>query len=162
MTKTKKQKSQVQLSNQLSVQEKDDRIRADVITLIDTAQKCHADQSATFSQNSRKIIWAIIGTNWVLIFSNNKIDFPNAVILISILLNIFYLILDCLHYYLDTNFYYNISKEIPREDYNVNTPSEYNKIMEEYSSNSLKWFKIKAFNLLVNIIIFIVGLIIII
>lgn len=80
---------------------------------IEKTSKYHYQQSSKASELIRKIVFAIIGSCWVLIFANNgKYQEINIFLKITIAVSFIYLLLDVLHYFLDSCSYYHYSWDI--------------------------------------------------
>lgn len=71
-------------------------------------------QSTTFSTISRSLIYAIIATDWVLLYVGEKtqIDNLNKCLIWSAILSFVYVILDVIHYFVDTCRYFCLSKKL--------------------------------------------------
>ena len=80
---------------------------------IDETEKYHYNQSSKASELIRKIVFAIIASCWVLIFADNGTYHQTNIFLkATIAVSFIYLLLDVLHYFLDTCSQYHYSTEI--------------------------------------------------
>lgn len=156
MKKIKGQKNRNQSSNQLFAQEKENRENIEL--LIDNAQECHQSQSKSFSDLGRKMIWAMLGTIWIIVFSNNKIFFPNDFLKLSVIFGFIYMAIDVIHYSTDTCFYFYISKKIPRVNFTERDVDKYVNKLENYSNISFSFCILKMIILIPMSLIFICGL----
>ena len=64
------------------------------------------NQSSKGSELMRKIVFAIIGSCWLMIFANGKYQETNIFLKATIACSFLYLLLDVLHYFWDTCSYY--------------------------------------------------------
>lgn len=71
-------------------------------------------QSSKFSNISRSMIYAIIATNWVLLYvgENPKIENLNNWLFSSVILSFIYIFIDVIHYFVDTCRYVVLSRRL--------------------------------------------------
>lgn len=80
---------------------------------INETETYHYNQSSKASELIRKIVFAIIASCWVLIFADDgSYQQTNIFLKATIAVSFVYLLLDVLHYFLDTCSYYRYSTEI--------------------------------------------------
>lgn len=94
--------------------------------LLGSSNKSLYEQSSKVSTISRGMVYAIIATIWAISYEDGSFSFPRGWLLITICLCGAFLVLDLVHYYVDTFFHYkqtqdifwhkNLTREISRED----------------------------------------------
>lgn len=73
--------------------------------LLDETQKYMYQQSSKFSSVSRSLILGIIGTLWVLTYTEGKLRVPNFWLLSSLIGCLLFLFVDVIHYFWDSMSY---------------------------------------------------------
>lgn len=81
---------------------------------IDEANRYKYNQSGKGSELIRKIVFAIIGSCWVLMFTKGKYQETNIFLKATIACSFFYLLIDVLHYFWDTCSYYLHAQNMER------------------------------------------------
>ena len=81
---------------------------------IDEANKYKYSQSSKGSELIRKIVFVIIGSCWVLMFTKGKYQETNIFLKVTIACSFFYLLIDVLHYFWDTCSYYLHAQNMER------------------------------------------------
>lgn len=155
---TRKTKPRVQKDRQAAKQRKDKTFEENREKLQKETQKYKYDQSSKFSSVSRSLIFGIIGTIWVITYSDGNMHIPNWALLFSLLAGLLYLFSDVVHYYSDSISY---EKEQNQLDYykkqeeldNIHEP-----IMDRINRRSNFFIHFKFAILIVCAIFFIVGL----
>ena len=84
------------------------------------------NQSSKFSSVSRALILGIIGTIWIITYTDGKLFIPNRFLLISLLSGLLFLIADVFHYFLDSMSYHNESYQLDK----YKTQEELDKVHE--------------------------------
>lgn len=74
---------------------------------IEEGQGFYNAQSSKVSQNIRTLVMGIIAIIWVVSYKNGAFELPNTLLVVSLFISFGYLIIDILHYFLDSRFYYN-------------------------------------------------------
>lgn len=80
--------------------------KIDLQNEIKQAEKYKYDQSSKGSELIRKIVFAIIGSCWILMFANGKYQDTNIFLKVTIACSFIYLLLDVTHYLWDTCSYH--------------------------------------------------------
>ena len=80
--------------------------KIDLQNEIKQAEKYKYDQSSKGSELIRKIVFAIIGSCWILMFANGKYQDTNVFLKVTIACSFIYLLLDVTHYLWDTCSYH--------------------------------------------------------
>ena len=70
--------------------------------LLDQTQDYMYSQSSKFSSVSRTLVFGVIGTIWFLIYTDGRLSVPNICLFISLVLGLIFLLVDVIHYYLDS------------------------------------------------------------
>ena len=128
------------------------------LALLDTIQGNFIAQSGTLSTVTRTTTGVILGTVWVICYKEQKIEIPNIWLLLSFIASMIFLVVELLHYLVDSVFYYNKSEEIVKSKGNIN----FNKVDGEVKSHSRCSFSFlisKAIIVLTLCVIFIIGII---
>lgn len=79
---------------------------------IKEANKYKYDQSSKASELIRKIVFAIIGSCWVLMFTQGQYHEANVFLKITIALGFIYLLFDVLHYFCDACSYHHHAQKM--------------------------------------------------
>lgn len=79
---------------------------------IEKVNKYKYDQSSKGSELIRKIVFAIIGSCWVMIFANGDYQEINIFLKVTIVCSFIYLLLDVMHYFLDTCSYHRHAQKM--------------------------------------------------
>jgi len=80
--------------------------------LIDNCSHSLYEQSTKVSNISRGIIYALIGTVWVISYVDGHFIFPRGWLLVTVIICLCFLLVDLVHYFVETCFYH-------REAHNV-------------------------------------------
>lgn len=79
---------------------------------IKEANKYKYDQSSKGSELIRKIVFAIIGSCWLLMFVDGKYQETNVFLKVTIAFSFVYLLLDVMHYFWDTCSYHRHAQKM--------------------------------------------------
>ena len=125
---------------------------------IEEGNRFYGAQSAKVSQNIRTLVMGIIAIIWVVSYNNGVFELPNLLLIISLFTSFGYLLIDILHYFLDTRFYYNklisLEKNYGQEMY----LTRYNQALIKYSKVSYGWIWAKVIVFAIIAILFVVGM----
>lgn len=116
-------------------------------------QNYHYSQSSKVSSLSRNIVYGIIATCWVFIYADNYYHKPCLLLIITMILCFLYLLLDIIHYFLDSCSYRNESFELS-EGKNIEL---HEKFMDRVSKRSFYLLKAKFIAVLIIAVIFLLG-----
>ena len=123
---------------------------------IEEGNRFYGAQSAKVSQNIRTLVMGIIAIIWVVSYNNGVFELPNLLLIISLFTSFGYLLIDILHYFLDTRFYYNklisLEKNYGQEMY----LTRYNQALIKYSKVSYGWIWAKVIVFAIIAILFVV------
>ena len=115
-------------------------------------------QSQTFSNVTRTIAGVVLGTIWMICYKGENVEIPNSLFVISIILAIFFFLIELAHYYSDTKFYHDKSDDIVKSKGNFIFKNMYNEVQAQ-SKKSFLCVRIKARLVLLLSIVFILGVI---
>lgn len=115
-------------------------------------------QSSTASKISRQICLGIIGTVWILSFMNGHLIFINIWFIVTLISCVFFLIVDFLHYYLDSRSYYKETTKMDTYKDENDLRFLHETTMDKIFERSQGFFKIKFFLILVSGTLFIISL----
>lgn len=69
-------------------------------------QGYYYSQSSKFSSVSRSLVFGILATIWVFIYTDGELSITNQVLLYALIAGVLYLTIDILHYFLDSISYH--------------------------------------------------------
>lgn len=122
------------------------------------AQQFMNAQSGNFSSVARKLIFGIIGTIWVITYTDGKLFIPNCWLLSSLLFGLLYLFIDVTQYYFYTMNYQNETKKLSKYPLEEDPKSKFDEAMKRINHRGIIIIKCKFFALLITAILFGVGL----
>ena len=126
--------------------------------LLDSVQENFIAQSGTLSTVTRTTTGVILGTLWAICYKNQKIEIPNIWLLLSFITSMFFLVVELLHYLVDSIFYHSKSDEIVESDENTDFDKIYIEV-QNHSKCSFCFLKAKAIIVLILCIVYIIGLV---
>ena len=122
-------------------------------------QGYYYSQSSKFSSVSRSLIFGILATIWVFIYTDGELSITNQVLLYALITGILYLTIDILHYFLDSISYhkeqYRLDEYKTTEDLN----DRHEPFMDGVNKRSYKFFITKFIVLCLTAILFITNII---
>lgn len=80
--------------------------------LLTSSNKSLYEQSSKVSTISRGMVYAIIATIWAISYKEGAFSIPRGWLLVTICLCGAFILLDLIHYYIDTRFHYNQTQTI--------------------------------------------------
>lgn len=122
---------------------------------LEECQKYHYNQSSKVSTLSRNIIYGMIGTCWVLLYSNNTYHKPCVGLLITLSLCFAYLLIDLIHYFSDSCSYRNAYFVLDANRTNENILNTHESNMTRVSKRSYVWLHVKFWTMLLVSIVFV-------
>lgn len=117
-----------------------------------------SEQSGSFSSISRTLMFGIIGTIWVLTYSDGKLAIPNNWLLISLIMSLLYFLADTGHYFWDAMSCQKVSQDVWGYKTADDVENKTNEAMKKINKRSVNFVKIKFVLLILTAIIFGVGL----
>lgn len=127
--------------------------------LQDELQGFMYQQSSKFSSVSRTLVLGIIGTIWVITYTDKKLSIPNIWLLGSILSGILFLLIDVNHYYWDSMSYhkeaYRLDEYKSLDEFNKNHEQK----MDAINKRSHRFIVVKFWILMLAAVLFIIGII---
>ncbi len=130
---------------------------AKIEKLLEECQGFKYTQSSNFSTLSRSIIFGIIGTLWIISYTDGEFTFPNGCSLYAMCAAFAYLIVDLIHYYLDSCFYKREYVQLNEEKSNSDAVQEHDKRMDKNADRSFYFFRGKCILLLITVCLFVIG-----
>lgn len=130
--------------------------------LIDNYGKKIENYSASASTIGRNIIWALVGTIWLLIYNKEggKVCIPNGWIGFSFFLSFVYLSLDYIQYVINTLIYQKTEKEIKKDKDNEDLVNSHVRWCNEFNAKYVSFvFYGKSMVLVIGVIAFFIGII---
>lgn len=137
---------------------KNDEFKDKLEKLQDETQGYIYSQSSKFSSIARNLTFGILGTIWVLTYSERKCTIPNNWLLGALIVSLVYLGFDVCHYFFDTKSYH---KELKAMDY-YRTMSDINEkhepFMDKISQRSYLFLWAKFIILAFACVSFLIGM----
>ena len=146
------------LKDRQGVQPSKDNFAEKKQNLLDETQKYMYQQSSKFSSVSRSLILGIIGTIWVLTYTEGKLRVPNNWLLYGLIGGLLFLLVDVIHYFWDSMSYqrelYRLDKYKSQDELNEN----HENIMDYINKRSNSFLVAKFFILIISSGLFTYGL----
>lgn len=131
----------------------------DIEKRLSECQDYHYAQSSKVSTISRTLIFGIIGTTWVIIYSNNTFTRPVNLLIITLCLSFGYLVLDLIHYFWDACNYRSQSFRLDKERQTDGILHKHEEYMDLVSIRSFRMIVFKFILILIISILFVIGVI---
>ena len=116
-------------------------------------------QSSKFSSVSRSLVFGMIGTIWVITYTDKTIDLPNYWLLFSLFVCLLFLLADVVHYFWDSMSYqselYRMESYKTQEDLD----EKHEKRMDVINNRSHYFIVAKFIILLISALLFFIGII---
>ena len=157
-TVSPKIKSPVQKDRQEVRQEKNKALKEKKEKLQKETQDYMYGQSSKFSSVSRHLIFGIIGTIWVITYTDEGMFVPNCYLLFSIIIGLLYLLCDVTHYFWDSLDYENELNQIDIYNSQKQLEVEHEQRMDSINQRSHFYIRLKFVILLFCSVLFIIGL----
>lgn len=114
------------------------------------------NQTKQVSSISRGLVYSIIGTIWVVSYSNGVFIIPNGYLATTLILCFVYAIFDVFHYFCDSCFYHNEMTEVIEDD--DLTVNEHIKRTIKQSRKSFLFVLHKFIFMVICSIVFLIGM----
>ena len=125
---------------------------------IEEGQGFYNNQSSKVSQNIRTLVMGIIAIIWVVSYKDGAFELPNTLLVVSLFISFGYLIIDILHYFLDSCFYYNKLISLEKHYGQKVYLKVYNQELIKHSKVSYRWIWTKVIVFAIIAILFIIGM----
>lgn len=125
---------------------------------IEEGQGFYNTQSSKVSQNIRTLVMGIIAIIWVVSYKDGAFELPNILLVVSLFISFGYLIIDILHYFLDSRFYYNKLISLEKHYGQKVYLKVYNQELIKHSKVSYRWIWTKVIVFAIIAILFIIGM----
>lgn len=125
----------------------------DVQKLLDECQSYHYAQSSKFSTLARTLVFSVLGTIWVVSYSDQGFIPSNNFLIWALIVGFAYLVVDVCHYFFDSRFY---KKEYFKFEKEKNI-SQHDSRMSKRSQLSYRAIWGKFIILIVICVLFIIG-----
>lgn len=125
---------------------------------IEEGQGFYNAQSSKVSQNIRTLVMGIIAIIWVVSYKDGAFELPNTLLVVSLFISFGYLIIDILHYFLDSRFYYNKLISLEKHYGQKTYLKVYNQALIDHSKVSYYWIWAKVIVFAIIAILFIIGM----
>lgn len=123
-------------------------------------QEYHYSQSSKVSTLARTVVYGMIGTLWIFIYSNNVYREPCPWIKIALGLCFFYLLLDLGHYFWDACNYRNEYFRLEREKNREGILHRHEEYMNRVSKRSYCLLIVKFISVFVISAVFLIGVLV--
>lgn len=127
--------------------------------LLDECQGYKYAQSSNFIKLSRTAVFGIIGTIWILSYSDGEFEIHNTCLITSLFFAFLHILIDLLHYFVDMIFYKREYVRFSDDRGCANAIEKHDKRMDKHAIVSFSFVCINAFVLLLTAISFIKGFI---
>lgn len=128
--------------------------------LQDETQNYMYQQSSKFSSVSRNLVLGIIGTNWFLTYVDGKLRIPNRYLFASLLLGLMFLLVDVIHYFVDSVSYQKELCSLDKYETEQELESKHEPEMDKINKRSHRFIIAKFVLLVFASVLFFIGLII--
>lgn len=106
-----KQKNKANTNPKFQEKSPDEELEDFKAELFNEAQNEMSDLTSIFSNVARTLMFGIIGTIWIITYSEAGLDFPNGWLFAALSLCLFYFLVDVIHYFCSAMIYQDISKK---------------------------------------------------
>lgn len=127
--------------------------------LQDETQDYMYQQSCKFSSVSRNLVLGIIGTNWFLTYVDGKLRIPNRYLFASLLLGLMFLLVDVIHYFVDSVSYQKELCSLDKYETEQELESKHEPEMDKINKISHRFIIAKFVLLVFASVLFFFGLI---
>ena len=155
---SRRARPRVQKDRQEAKQRKDKKFEEKKEKLQKETQEYMYAQSSKFSSVSRTLIFSIIGTIWVITYSEGQLRIPNYALFFSLFFGIVYLIIDVFHYYTDSKSYEDEQNRFDNYEKQEDLDKKHEEEMNRINERSHRFIKFKMTILVVCSILFLFGL----
>lgn len=128
--------------------------------LLASSNKSLYEQSSKVSTISRGMVYAIIATIWAISYKEGIFYFPQGWLLATMCLCGLFILMDLIHYYIDTRFHYKQAQNIFRHK-NLSKESNWEDALK-YAKNakvSFNFLRAKFYFAIVILVCFVIGII---
>jgi len=150
-------KARVQRGRQ-EVQHKRDDIKTRKKRLQNELQGYMYSQSSKLSSVSRNLIFGILGTIWVITYSEGKMTIANPYFFYALLSSLLFMIVDVFHYFLDSISYHRQQYKLDSYKSNEEIDNIYEKRMDKINNRSHYFLIGKTCVLILAALFFITGI----
>jgi len=144
--------------HQEALSKQNDEFQENRKKLQDETQSYKYSQSSKFSSVSRSLVFGILGTIWVVIYSDDSIVIPNDWLLYSLFSCLTFLFADVVHYFLDSISYQKELSKLDKYTTQEELDTKHEKKMDSISKRSHLFIIIKFVILFVACLFFVVGI----
>ena len=115
-------------------------------------------QSSKCSSVSRKVIFGIIGTIWIISFQDGQFNITNTFLFSSLMISLLFLLTDVIHYYTDSRCYERELWRLDNDTTQDDLDNKHEPIMDEINKNSHRFFIFKFILLICSSVYLIIGI----
>ena len=142
----------------MGCQYKKDEFEDKLEKLQDETQGYIYSQSSKFSSIARNLTFGILGTIWVLTYSEGKCTIPNNWLLGALILSLVYLVADVCHYFSDTISYHNELNAMDNYRTMLDINEKHEPFMDKISQRSYQFLWAKFIILAFACVLFLIGM----
>lgn len=117
------------------------------------------NQSSKLSSVSRNLTFGMLGTIWVITYSDGKMTIPNPYLFYALFISLLYMVVDVIHYFLDSISYHHQQYKLDNYTTDVEIDRIHEKKMDKINKRSHYFLIGKTIVLFVAAIFFIRGII---
>ena len=126
--------------------------------LLDETQQYMYQQSSKFSSASRNLVLGIIGTIWVLTYTDSKLSIPNIWLLCSLVIGLLFLLVDVVHYFWDAISYQSETYKLEKYKDQIELDRKHEPQMDSINKRSHRFIVAKFCILMLASLSFAIGL----
>ena len=115
-------------------------------------------QSSKFSSVSRNLVLGIIGTIWVLTYTDGKLGIPNNWLLCSLIMGLLFLLVDVIHYFWDSVSYQRETYQLDKYKNQLELDKRHEPQMDSINKRSHRFIIAKFCILMLASLSFAIGL----
>lgn len=116
-------------------------------------------QSSKLSSVSRNLTFGMLGTIWVMTYSEGKMTIPNPYLFYALLSSILFMVVDVVHYFWDSISYHRQQYKLDKYKTNEEIDNIHEKQMDKINKRSHNFLLGKTFVLFLAALLFIRGII---
>lgn len=152
-----KDKTHVRRARREAPQEKD-KFKENKERLQNELQEYMYSQSSKFSSVSRNLIFGILGTIWIMTYSEGRMSIPNPYLFYALLFSLLFLSVDVFHYFLDSISYHSQQYKLEKFKSQKEIEEAHEPQMDKINKRSHRFLIGKSIVLLIAGLLFLRGI----
>ena len=156
-TRSKTEKTNADISPIQQENSAKNNFKNDKIELHTRAQKFMSEQSDKFSTVARALMFGIIGTVWIIAYTEAGLSISNRWLIAALILSLLYFLVDVIHYFWNAMSYQDVSKQAKKCNDDEALDDQYDR-MKAINGRSVTCVVIKFVVLILAATAFCIGL----